>query len=1590
MKKSLKAALAFALALVIIPTSISAPAQAAVTTVACSGGGTFTVDGTQVTGSTNTCAGEVVIPANVTRIDFFAFENRSLITSARFEAGSQLGSISNWAFQNSGLTSIDLPDGMWELGYQAFRGAKLTSISIPGTVTSIGNETLSMSTLETVVFETRIASGLGVDANAFKNSLNLQSVTWTGGKTNNWGRGNITKAGFRWSGWSTEIGGAIVADAYPMPSAGITLYPNWRPDSIIQIPCSLGGTFRSYNETVDQSTADCAGAVVIPAYVERINGSVFANRAGLTSVSFEEGSQVQSITNWTFQNSGLTSIDLPDSVWELGMEAFKNSKLTSISIPGKVRSIGSSTFEIATLETVVFETRTENTLNIDGNWLRNAVNLESITWTGGRTYNLQNTPIEKPEHVWLGWSTEIGGPLVSSPFTLITQGVTVYPNWKPDDITEFSCSLAGTFKTRNETLESSTADCAGEVTIPAFVTKIGRDAFSTRAITNVIFEAESQLKTIENRSFQKTKFTSIDLPDGLDKIYKDAFNQSALTSISIPGTLTYLEWASFNGSSRLETVTFERRIAGTLNAEYDALETLVRLRSVTYVGPIQLNSFFLARKGANEYLGWSSSLDGPLVTFPVTVGEAGMTFYPKHNPVTSNAFFNSAGGTPVATGTVVGGEIQYPEPPTRAGYSFRGWSDPGWYPNYVPIDFWASNNDVTLIAIWNPNTNDLNFDSKGGTTVASSTFLTGSRIESAPEAPTRAGYTFGGWSEEVNGNVIGFPYSPSATDDLTLYAKWTANRHDVNFDTKGGSFREPISFFTDGQIEVSPSAPDRPGYTLDGWAATDNGSVLEFPYSPGVIGAITLYAVWTANTYVVTFDSKDGSSVPSTTYVTDGQMSSTPEEPIRLGYTFEGWSPIDGGSVVLLPYSPGVIGDITLYAVWSRQFVINFESNGGSAVADGYFKEFGSLNAAPTAPTRRGYTFAGWSATNGGTAISFPYAPGVSEDINLYALWTVNIYTITFNPNGGVAVPNGSFTIETDAQLVTPIRVGYTFNGWSATDGGAIIAFPYAPGVVENITLYAKWTRNPYKPELLSNPTVSGDGYQSTYMVADLGTWSAFPDAVLTVQWYRCDKSVSAGLSTIPAASKCVKIAGATKTKYKLVVADAGEYMTVLVQAKNSIGTTLVTAKSDRALPLKAPAKVKLPVVEGTAVAKQTLTVDDGTFSANPVAKISIQWFRCEDDTKVSGLPVPDSAQCEEIKGAKGARYRLVTADEGKYITAQIEAENSEGNAFTTAKSVRVALTPSVIANPDVSGSAQIGKVVSASAGRWLAFPAADTSVQWFRCNKETLAGARKFGASSGCVAIKGATKARYTLAAADRGKHISALVTAENKAGDETVTTDSQQVSFEPVNTTDPRISGTATVGRTLESTSGGWTAFPEENISFAWYRCAKPTVSGSESFARASGCAAIGGANNSSYTLSAADSGKHVSVLVRARNSAGSNTVTARSTAQVTQEPTKTANPAISGSATVGRTLNATPGGWAAFPEERSTFTWYRCDNPTSAGSESFDRASGCVAIGGATNSRYTVKEADIDKYLSVLVKAANSAGSSTVTARSTAKVG
>ena len=71
-------------------------------------------------------------------------------------------------------------------------------------------------------------------------------------------------------------------------------------------------------------------------------------------------------------------------------------------------------------------------------------------------------------------------------------------------------------------------------------------------------------------------------------------------------------------------------------------------------------------------------------------------------------------------------------------------------------------------------------------------------------------------------------------------------------------------------------------------------------------------------------------------------------------------------------------------------YSVSYSSNGGSDVSPGSFINGGSIATAPTAPTRSGFSFSGWSATSGGQIISFPYTPGVSSNITLYGIWIAN------------------------------------------------------------------------------------------------------------------------------------------------------------------------------------------------------------------------------------------------------------------------------------------------------------------------------------------------------------------------------------------------------------------------------------------------------------------------------------------------------------------------------------------------------------------------------------------------------------------------
>lgn len=129
----------------------------------------------------------------------------------------------------------------------------------------------------------------------------------------------------------------------------------------------------------------------------------------------------------------------------------------------------------------------------------------------------------------------------------------------------------------------------------------------------------------------------------------------------------------------------------------------------------------------------------------------------------------------------------------------------------------------------------------------------------------------------------------------------------------------------DENLTLSSTKPTRTGYTFQGWATSADGAVA---YQPGANytsnNALTLYAVWKANTWTVKFDANGGSGAPANqtkTYGIDLTLSST--KPTRQLYNFLGWGTSSSSSSAV--YQPGgkytANADITLYAVWELAWI---------------------------------------------------------------------------------------------------------------------------------------------------------------------------------------------------------------------------------------------------------------------------------------------------------------------------------------------------------------------------------------------------------------------------------------------------------------------------------------------------------------------------------------------------------------------------------------------------------------------------------------------------------------------------------------------
>jgi len=221
------------------------------------------------------------------------------------------------------------------------------------------------------------------------------------------------------------------------------------------------------------------------------------------------------------------------------------------------------------------------------------------------------------------------------------------------------------------------------------------------------------------------------------------------------------------------------------------------------------------------------------------------------------------------------------------------------------------------------------FDSMGGTTMTSITGVVSGTAITLPSAPTKTEYIFAGWNTEKDGSGTTFDVSTKVTANVTVYAQWTVKTYTVTFDSMGGTTMTAITGVLSGTVTTLPTAPTKAEYIFEGWNTEKDGSGTTFDVSTKVTANVTVYALWTAKTYTVTFDSMGGTTMTAITGVVSGTEATLPAAPAKKWYIFAGWNTAADGSGTIFDSSTKVTANVTVYAQWTPEITkIKFPDSG--------------------------------------------------------------------------------------------------------------------------------------------------------------------------------------------------------------------------------------------------------------------------------------------------------------------------------------------------------------------------------------------------------------------------------------------------------------------------------------------------------------------------------------------------------------------------------------------------------------------------------------------------------------------------------------
>lgn len=303
----------------------------------------------------------------------------------------------------------------------------------------------------------------------------------------------------------------------------------------------------------------------------------------------------------------------------------------------------------------------------------------------------------------------------------------------------------------------------------------------------------------------------------------------------------------------------------------------------------------------------------------------------------------------------------------------------------------------------------------------------------------RTGYTFSWWNTEPDGNWI--RYAPWDTvnhlsswnnSDANLYAIWTVNQYTIHFNSAGWT---PVADITqDYNTEVTaPEDPIRTGFTFAWWN----------PNVPATMPAeeTTLTAKWTRNNYTISFDTDWWTPIPNITGEYESPVT-PPDDPTKTGYTFSWWNKPIPATI------PAVA--VNIKALWLKnKYQVSYhannalpETNENAPQVQGLYYDNEPVQVLANTFTRNGYTRNSWNTSSDGNGTWYQSTSLLQNltteswaNINFYAQWTENHYSISYNLNWWSAINPEDYTVTTETfTLTNPTKYWYDFAGWKGTD----------------------------------------------------------------------------------------------------------------------------------------------------------------------------------------------------------------------------------------------------------------------------------------------------------------------------------------------------------------------------------------------------------------------------------------------------------------------------------------------------------------------------------------------------------------------------